>query len=87
VDREEVEDQGRDQNDRMGAALPLCLFVANQKLAEQELGFLRSQWREDNLLATALIGDDQVLVALQVAAVAASAIEEQAVRRAALIVP
>lgn len=64
----------------MGTAFPPCIVVANQQLAEQEFGFLRGWRREDDLFATAFVGDDQVLVALQTAAVAAGVIEEQAVQ-------
>jgi hypothetical protein len=40
VDRQEIQDQRADQQERMGAGLALGILVANQQIAQQELRLL-----------------------------------------------
>jgi len=61
-------------------ALALGGLVASQQLAEEELDLLGRGRGEDDLPPSALVGDDQVLVGLQVAAVAIGVVEEQPVQ-------
>lgn len=79
VDGEQVEDQGADQDERMRAAFALGVLVAAQQLRQEELGVPRRGRGEDDLPPVALVGDDQVLVGLEVAATPVAVMEEQAV--------
>lgn len=80
VNRQEVEDEGADQDQRVGAGMALGVLVAGQELAEEELGLRGRRGSEDDLAPAVFIGDDQVLVALQVAAPGAAVGEEEPVQ-------
>lgn len=61
----------------MRSTLALGDFVADQQLVEEELGFLGRGRSEDDLPPSALMGDDQILVVLQVPDPAVGVVEEQ----------
>ncbi len=80
VDREQVEDQCRDEDEGVRAALALGIVVAGHQLRQEELGLLRGGRGEDDLAPAALVRDDQVLIALEMTAMSVDVLEEQAVQ-------
>ncbi len=64
----------------MRAPLALGVLVAGEQLRQQELGPLEWWGREDGLTSSAVVGDDQVLVGLQVPATPAGMAEDEAVQ-------
>ena len=60
--------------------LALGVLVAGQQLRQEGLGVPRGRRGEDHLPSAALVGDDQVLVALEVPATPVAVMEEQAVQ-------
>jgi hypothetical protein len=68
VNREEVDDKRGDQRDGMRELRSLGRLVAIQQLAQKELRLVGRGGREGDLAPAALVGDDQILVALEVTA-------------------
>jgi len=80
MDRQEVENECADSDERMSCRFPLGLFIPCDQLTEQELGFGRRRRLEDDLATTVLEGDDEVLVGLQVATSAVGVLRQDAVK-------
>ncbi len=77
MDREQVEDQRRDQDQRMAGVRGLRVVIALEQLAQQERRLRWSRWREHDLAAPALVRHDEVLVGLQVSPASAGMLEQQ----------
>jgi hypothetical protein len=79
MDREEVEDQRPDQEDRMGGLRRNRVPVSFEEVHQQELRFLGRRWRKEDFAVTVLVSRNQVLFRLEPSPAAVRIPEEQSV--------
>ena len=79
VDGKQVEDEHRHHDQRVGDRLCLGGEVARDELLRGKRRLVLRDGLEDNLPTAALIGDDRVVVALELAAFPADVLEDPSV--------